>query len=516
MKTAGLRLPTRSLFRGHAIRIALAAIVAGAWFSTAAVQAAGLRAGVAKVDITDRRVPGSDTLYAKALVLRSDATTAVVITIDAVAIGELGRIKNDFLGNVRAQLQKELNIPPASVLINASHCHGLVCAEVEPRTVEAVREAWRTMVPVRVGAGVGQENRIMENRRLKLKDGRESDVRHAYSVVPDEAVAAVGPTDPQIGLLRLDRNDGKPLAVLYNFACHPIQGVPGHGNTADITGFASRAIEESLGGGAVAVFVQGCAGDINPVLYKNVHNPRDAEPLGNMLGLSTLRAVQKTQTRDDGRLRVVNEVLTLPRGTDLERRMAAIQAEQTRLLGTLRGTTLNLKTFLPLFVQHKVSGDFPTDYSYRYLHEKAQGQDDLVKFDAENRANMEAYIRNIHVMEELTRLQANLNLLKMHHRQNVAAGKPTIDVEVVGLRVGDFRLITFPGELTVEIGLNIKRRVAAPLTFVAGYTNGYIYYAPTAKGRNNPGYAQEDCDCLLAPEWQKLYEDRVQSILKDL
>jgi hypothetical protein len=506
MRFAGTRLGIRWF--------ALLTLVASG-LAVAQTQAA-LRAGVARVDITDRRVPGKDTLYAKALVLQNDTTTVAIITIDAVAIGQLGRIKNDFLGNVRAQLQKELNLAPASVVINASHCHGLVCNEVEARTVQAVREAWHSMVPVHVGAGVGHEDRIMENRRLLLKNGQESDVRHAYSVAPDEELAAVGPTDPQIGLLRIDRQDGRPLAVVYNFACHPIQGVPDGGNTADITGFASRAIENSLGGGAVAIFLQGAAGDINPVLYKNVHAPRDAQPLGNMLALSTLGAVQKIRTRAEGRLRIVNETLALPRGTDLERRMAAIQAEQARLLQSLRGTTLNLKTFLPLYVQYKVSSEFPADYAYRYQHEKALGRDDLARLDTQNRAAMDAYIHNIHTMEQLTRLQANLNLLKMHHAQNVAAGKPTLDVEVVGLRIGEFVLVTFPGELTVEVGLNIKRRAPAPLTFVAGYTNGYIYYAPTAKGRNNPGYAQEDCDCLLAPAWQQLYEDRVQAVLKSL
>jgi hypothetical protein len=208
-------------------------------------------------------------------------------------------------------------------------------------------------------------------------------------------LAAVGPTDPQIGLLRIDRQDGRPLAVVYNFACHPIQGVPDGGNTADITGFASRAIENSLGGGAVAIFLQGAAGDINPVLYKNVHAPRDAQPLGNMLALSTLGAVQKIRTRAEGRLRIVNETLALPRGTDLERRMAAIQAEQARLLQSLRGTTLNLKTFLPLYVQYKVSSEFPADYAYRYQHEKALGRDDLARLDTQNRAAMDAYIHNI-------------------------------------------------------------------------------------------------------------------------
>jgi len=455
-------------------------------------------------------------LYAKALVLKDDATTVVLVTVDAVAIGGIGRIKDDFLGNVRTQLEKELNIPPASVVANASHCHGIVCADVEQRTIQAVKEAYRTMEPVKVGAGAGHENRIMENRRLKLKDGSEADVRHAYSLPPDEQVAAIGPTDPEIGLLRIDRKNGQPLAVVYNFACHPIQGVPSRGNTADFPGFASKVIEENLGDGVLALFVQGCAGDVNPVQYKDVHNPRDAETLGNLLGLSAMRALKKIQTKEDAELKLVNEVLTLPRGADLEQRIAALQAEQTKLLQSLRGTSLNLKTFLPLYVQYKLDADFPSYYSHRYLHDQTIGREDMVKLDAENRANMEAYIRNIHIMEQLTRVQANLNLLKMHQAQNVAAGKDTLDTEVVGLRIGDFVLVTFPGELSVQIGLNIKQRAPAEFTFVAGCTNGYIYYTPTAEQRNNTGHAQEDCDCLVAPQWQKLFEGRVDAILKKL
>ena len=96
--------------------------------------------------------------------------------------------------------------------------------------------------------------------------------------------AVLGPIDPQIGLLRLDRLNGQPLAAVYNFACHPIQGVPSGGNTADIPAFASQVIEENLGDGVMAFFVQGCGGDINPVTYKAVNHPRDAEPLGHLVG----------------------------------------------------------------------------------------------------------------------------------------------------------------------------------------------------------------------------------------
>lgn len=480
------------------------------------VRVGQLLAGVARVEITsEKALPVNDPLYVKALVLRNDTTTAVLITLDAVSIGEIGYIGNDYLDKVRGRLQKELKIEPESVVVNASHCHGIVCADVEERTVAAVKKAVENLVAVKVGVGVGREDRISENRRLKLKNGKEVDVRHAYSMPADEEVVGVGPIDPQIGILRLDRQNGQPLAVVYNFACHPIMGVPNGGNTADLVGFASRVIENNLGDGTLALFVQGCGGDINPVGYKDVHRPRDAEPLGNLLGLSVLQAVRKIQCGDGGVLKVLHEKLDLPRADNTARIDALVQ-EQGKLLQSLRGTTLNLRTFLELAGKQGATADFPSYYSHRYLHEKALGRDDLVRLDTENRANLKAYVQNIRTMEELTRLQTNLALLRKHQERNRLAGMKPLPVEMVGLRVSDFVLITFPGELTVEIGLKIKKAAPHKFTFVAGYTNGYIYYTPTAQQLQNVGGAQEDSDCLVAPEWEKLFHDKVEQMLKKL
>ncbi len=119
-------------------------------------------------------------------------------------------------------------------------------------------------------------------------------------------------------------------------------------------------------------------------------------------------------------------------------------------------------------------------------------------------------------MEQLTRVQTNLALLRKHQADNLASPKRTLEVELLGVRIGDLVLITFPGELTVQIGLNIKNLSPHELTFVAAYTNGYIYYAPTAEQLANPGGAQEDCDCLLAPEWQHVFEDKVAEMLRRL
>jgi hypothetical protein len=478
--------------------------------------AAQLKAGAAKVHVTDTRArPVHDRLYVRALVLDDGTTRSAIVAVDAVAIGEIGPIGRDYLPRVRSRLEKEPGIKPSNLIVIASHCHGIVGSDLDQKTVQAVKEAVQNLVPVKVGAGTGHESRIMENRRIRLKDGAEVDVRHAYSMPPDEEVAEVGPVDPEIGILRLDRHDGRTLAVVYNFACHPIQGVPGGGNTADITGFSSRVIEDNLSEGTVALFLQGCGGDINPVFYKDVDHPRDAEPLGNMLGLSILRALKTITARDDPRLKVVHETLSLPRA-DHAGRIKAMEAEQARLVRSLKGTSLSLKTFLPLVVKYRVSGDFPSSYANSYLHERVTGRDDLDKLDAENRRNLEAYIQNIHTMEALTRLQTNLELLRKHHARNVAAGKKAIDAELSALRVGDFVLATFPGELTVRIGLRLKERSPHELTFISGYTNGYLYYAPTDEQLRNPGAAQEDCDCLLGPGWQKLFEDKVMDMLKRL
>ncbi len=477
-----------------------------------------LLAGAAKVDISDPASPAVENPpCVRALVLTDEQSgvSAVLVAVDAVAIAEIGSIRDPYLANVRQAVNAKLGIDPKSVIVNASHCHALIAPDVEARTVAAIEAAWKNRVPVQVGVGVGHEDRVQENRRLEMKDGSVIDVRHAYSLPPDEQVAAVGPIDPEIGILRLDRaENGTPLAVVYNFACHPIQSIPSGGNSADMSGFASEVIEDNLGDGVVALFIQGCGGDINPVAYKQVDRPRDSKPLGHQLGLSTLAAWRKIETGGPSTLAVANSPLTLP-CADLAPRMAEMETEIDGLLKSLKGTNLNLKTFLPLMMKYQLDGEFPSGNAHRYLQEQALGVDDLEKLDATNRAHLEAYVRNIHTMEELTRKQINLALLEKHHKRNAESG-PTIDVEVAGLRVGDFRMVTFPGELTVPIGLNIKAAAKNDMSFVAGYSNGYIYYSPTAEQLENRGGAQEDSDCLLAPEWQALFETRAAEVLDGL
>lgn len=115
--------------------------------------------------------------------------------------------------------------------------------------------------------------------------------RGAAFAAAAEQVRGVGPIDPAIGVLRLDRlSDGATLCVLYNFAVHPIMGTADASNGADLTGFASSLIEDGFDPQlTTAIFLQGCCGDVNPIGYKDVDRPRDAKALGLQLGHAVLR-----------------------------------------------------------------------------------------------------------------------------------------------------------------------------------------------------------------------------------
>ncbi|MDP6152631.1 MAG: hypothetical protein QF785_04580 [Phycisphaeraceae bacterium] len=479
-----------------------------------------LRAGVARIDITtnEEAVRVKDPLFAKSLVLDDGATQVVIIAMDAAAIGGICDIKDDFLPKLRGRIEAELNIPGQHVLVNASHTHPpspLLCEddEILNRTFDAVSCAAADLTPVKVGVGAGHEDRITINRTLRMKNGLHWTVRHANPCPPDDEVEGIAPIDPQIGVIRIDRLDGRPLAVIYNFACHLLFGDPQGSVTANFVGVASKVIEDALGHGATALFLQGAAGDVIDVLFKDFHRPRDVEPLGNMLALSTLEAVRGIDT-GNAELKVITETVVFPRRTDIPRRIEALEHEQTELLASLRFTTLDFKTFMPMYIRYALDPDHPADFSFRYLQAKETGSDAFTAMDTLNRENMDKYVANIRAMEKLARIQDRIATLQRHQAINDEAGEPTITAEMQGIRIGDCVLITSTTEVLTEVALNIKRSSPYKHTLVAAFSNGYIHYGPPADDYDKGGY--EVTECFIAPQWQKIFEDKAGDIISRL
>jgi hypothetical protein len=486
-----------------------------------------LFAGVAKSDITTSGPEAVilDPLYAKALVLDDGRTKVVIIGMDVTAIGGrkisqemLPDVGEAFLPDLRERLERELKIPGCNVLVNASHTHPagrMLCSDDEQvaRTFDAVRRALESMVEVRVGSGSGREDRISINRTLRLKNGKHWTIRHSNPCPPDEAVEGLGPLDPEIGIVRIDRLDGTPLAVVYNFACHPMFGDYYGRTTANFPGYASKVIEDGLGNGAMVLFLQGAAGDVCDVTFKAFERPRDVEWFGTMLGLSTLKALSGIETKN-AEIKVIAETIKLPRRTDIPERIKALRQEQSILLESLHFTCLNFKSFLPLYMKHKLNPDYPSDYSCSYLQAQQTGNSKFAGMDSYNRRNIDKYLSNIQAMETLTRIQDDIATLQKHLEINEESGEDTVDAEVMGIKIGDCVIISSPAEMLVEVGLNVKKASPCKHTFMAAYSNGYLHYGAPADYYDKGGY--EVTECLLSPEWQEIYEQKANEIIHKL
>ncbi len=100
------------------------------------------------------------------------------------------------------------------------------------------------------------------------------------------------PVDPLLSVIRLDRPDGSPLAVLVHFAAHPVMR-PGEDLrfSSDYPGALRAVVEEELG--APCVFIQGAAGNLSPNPEPGV---RGADEFGRALGL---RAVELARSMTD-------------------------------------------------------------------------------------------------------------------------------------------------------------------------------------------------------------------------
>jgi hypothetical protein len=511
-----------------------------------------LKAGVAKVDITcepggtyDELLPEKakkhipreylgtrlvvdDPLSARVLVLDDGETRMVLITMDVTAIAArsisqdiLSDSADDFVPKLRARLAADFDISGESVSVSASHVHQtprMLCddaAQID-RIAAAVGEALGNMTPAVVGVGAGHEDTLTFNRTIMLKDGTD------YTLPPyprEEAIAGLRPVDPEIGILRIDRPDGRPLAVVYNFASHLLMGSP-QGNqghvTADHVGVARQCLEDAIGDGVMAFFLQGAGGDVNEVAVNDHSNRNRVKEFGSKLGQSVLAGYGGIAAAP-GTLEIATRSVEFPLRADIPDCLARLDQQQDELrasLNTAYAYLLSFKEFLPLYLRYALSPEYPSHLSYRYLKAAECGDTALEDEDARNRLEIQKYLERIQIMEEMTRNELKISMLKKHQEVITGIGAPTITAEIRALRIGDCVLIAGPMEMLTEVGLNVKKMSPFAHTCVVALTNGYLHYAPPASYYPRGGY--EVNECLLAPEWEEVFYSAVGSLFEQL
>ena len=236
-----------------------------------------LLAGAARIDITPPDLSGltnlwrtpftgiHDLLYVRALVVDNGLNRAVIVAADLVEFGDTS--------TVRQQIETELGIPAAHVIITASHDHNAPRAgSVTPgataqkggpaterytqfvygRILDAVRAAQAALQPARIGIGRGTAD-ANTYRNVFMPEG------WCFGANSD------GPSDKTVWVVKLETAVGEPLALLINYAVHSVSIGP-HNTlvTGDLAGAVERYVERAYDDKLVALWTIGPAGDQNP------------------------------------------------------------------------------------------------------------------------------------------------------------------------------------------------------------------------------------------------------------
>lgn len=171
-------------------------------------------------------------------------------------------------------------------------------ALVVQKLIDGIVAARKNLVPARLGVGWGFSQANI-NRRAIDTNGKAS-----LGLNPD------GPVDRRIGLLRIDKKDGSPLALIANYPMHgTVLGEKSLEISGDAPGIVSEYVEQKIG--APVLFINGAAGNLAPI-YSVYPDPKSGHlnQFKVLLGDKILEANKKISSSIDA-INLVSGSLTV-------------------------------------------------------------------------------------------------------------------------------------------------------------------------------------------------------------
>lgn len=252
--------------------------------------------------------------------------------------------------------------------------------------------------------------------------------------------------DPAVEVLRVDGTDGAPLAVVVNYTCHPTCLFADNTHiSADYPGLVCAQVETATG--AICLFLTGAIGDVGPV--------RRGEESLNLIGQAVadevLRVLPGCTSLDDPWLDTEGDVLALP--------LAELPSRDELLS--------------------------QRDHYLRLALEAERREDPI---QARSARAMVAWSEHI---------------FDLHRDRRLPTSVPA---EIHTLHIGNLTIVGVPGELFVDLGLQIKAARSDAPVLVVGFANGDIGYIPTRNAYPQGGYEINEAyryygyPAVLAPE----------------
>ncbi len=437
----------------HVLVVMMALAVGGT------ARAGDLKAGAASVEITpkvgtpmagyyyERASEGvHDPLWAKVLVLDIDGRKVALVSLDLIGT------TTDMVTDARKEIEKRTGVKGADVMISATHAHtgpvlanrgeredrfgaknplSVAWSEALPgKIADAVAKAESNLKPATLSAAHGRESTIAFNRRFHMTDGT---VGWNPGKLNPKILKAAGTIDPDVAVLYLEAKDEKktPIATYVNHAVH-LDNVGGTKFSADMPHTISDLLGRFKGPDMTTIYTSGCCGDVNHIDVKWAERQGGHE---NAARMGTILAAEVFKT--------------WPRLQPCEN------------LGAVRVRTAKVK--LPLA---KISPG-----------EVATARETVAR------------------MGQSKGTPAFMELVKAFQVIDVddRKGQP-IEVEVQVITLGDrVAWVSLPGEIFVELGLEIKQDSPFPSTIIAELANGAIGYIPSRRA-----YAQGNYEVVSA------------------
>lgn len=386
-------------------------------------------------------------------VVFDDGTTAA-----ALAVCDLLFITRDLTAITRRLVGEALGWRPEQVLVAATHTHsgpaGLTLEQdaayvtVAARKIAgAIRLAYQERAPARLAYTEAAVSSVSQNRRH-----------------PD------GPTEKVCRLLVAQMAEGGPdaavLATVVNYACHAT--VLEYDNLRYSPDFPGAVVDVVRGvAGGEAIYLQGCAGDINPVWMR--HDQHEARRIGAILGAAAARSVNEVRPLGHGQWAVNLSWLE-----DTQAEVASgREVAPVRLQAQARRVTLPRTA-------PRGAAELETDLR------ELQAQLDAAGADMKARRALSPQRAAVESALYFARHPDNYHV----RDDGRGAGPAQIDDAEVQVLLFDRQtaIVGLPGEPFIEIGDEIRRRSGLANVIVAGYCNDAVGYIPTEEAFRFGGY----------------------------
>jgi hypothetical protein len=320
-----------------------------------------LQLGTAKVDITPRfalplagfafrsgvfdRV--QTPIFARVFCFKTEGSPPVIlVSADLIWWG------HELVSDIRRMVRTHSGLEQATIILHATHSHsgpqtseslspliGKASPEyldfLKQSVLEAIDEAVAAVEPVTIERGSGQCDIGIYRRRL---------VDGVIQMAPN----LDGPNDQECTVIRFRKRSGSAKAVLVHFTCHPTTTAE-NSVSAEFCGAAMTTIEQELGHGVTAAYLQGCCGDIRPALIRDEQfyrgDAEDVSRLGAVLSTVVASVLNGAMEPCKPTICTASETI-VPISFENESGLVQMEMTRVRLAQNLGFLTFNAETVL--------------------------------------------------------------------------------------------------------------------------------------------------------------------------